>query len=389
MPRTQQLKQQATLGVLIAVLLFGGAGCIFFYLALRPCAVNLSPGTIVRYHIVTESCPVYQQGKKWLPDESQMNTEHMSFDLMCISPNQEMALITDGGPGERDEMSILQKHPNGRTQRFDAAMRLLPDGKALRFFDFNLFILPKGMEQHFRTTVHYAPLPPNKREIQCQVRRLENGLRPVFELKPLSTIEWVERRAQPRYLQIKDLRARYHFNRSIGLVDQAKIDFIAGKEVEQGVKRRYIRMRMQAEVIGKDQDTLAMRDLIFAVADVQHKLEDNRKAGLRPLVQRLQQANSDHERLRSLAHQLARAAYNQTPEIGSGNWAIQVATGSADGAEHLRQELIADGFSAFIREQGHRYIVYVGPFSNRNENVMRIMQKRYPRNKPLWRRLGQ
>ncbi|MDA3959818.1 MAG: SPOR domain-containing protein [Planctomycetota bacterium] len=380
---TRRWKRQAALGALVTVLLVGAIGCLFFLVAMSPCRVDLEPGAMVTYRLSTAVYPM--DGAEAISRREDL------VHLVCIDNGNELALVSGGAAGERDELTLLQMSSDGRVRRYDPALRLLDEGKPLGFFDFNLLPLPEGLDQDWHVELIYAVPPPGQRRVQARVRRVTNGLNPIFELR-LPTIEWIDERTQSgRWCQIKDLVCRYRFNGRQGIVDQADLAFVAGVEVrgEEGARYRRVHLSLLGQ-IDRDAsaDPVALKDLALATVDTQTRLEDGSRQGLRPLAARLRKAaEQGPERLRALAIELARAADGQAPVVQGGSWAVQVASvavGRRTQAQALVDELNADGWPAWLADKGTQLGILIGPYRERDESVLRRLRERFPRERPLW-----
>lgn len=379
-------KKQVTLGTLVGVLLLGALGCLFFIMALAPCRVDFEPGTLVTYRLQTA---VYPMG-----EGEALHSEQQVLNLVCIDHGNELAMVSAGERGTRDELTLLQMSSDGRMRRYDPALQLLDEGKSLGFFDFNLLPLPEGLDQDWHVELTYAVPPPGKRRVQARVRRVTNGFNPVFELR-LPTIEWVERQPRERYCQIKDLVCRYRFDGRQGIVDQADLAFIAGVEDEgaAGARFRRVHISLVGHIDrGEVENAVALKDLALATVDTQTRLESGRRDQLRPLAARLRAAaqHEGPERLRQLALDLARVAEGAQPRAGAGGggqWAVQVAsvaTSRRAAAAALVAELNADGWPAWLDERGHALAVLIGPYRERDEAILAPLRQRFPRERPLW-----
>lgn len=387
MPVTQRVQRHAAVVTLVVACLAAAVGIMFFVMAMRPCRVDLRPGTEISYRLTTSITPIDADGSP-LGDERQRED---ALTLLALSDEREVALLTSGQPGRRDEVALLRIDPDGRVRRFADDLSLLDEGKALQFFDFNLMPLPEGLEQHWRTSVVYAALPPDRRMVQVRVRRVESGLRSVFEMRPLSPIDWVDDGPPRRYRQVEDLVARYRFNGGEGYIDAAEIRFVVGAEVGDGrVRRHLVEMRLDGQRIDHGGDNVALRDLAMATVEAQTAVEDGRPERLRPLLARLHADEGAHPRLRELAGRLATEAGRSVPGAPRSGWVVHVASYQPrhrNLAENLVRDLSADGYPSFMMASGDYLTVCVGPYDRRRDEVAEALQRRFPDDRPYWRRV--
>lgn len=384
MPSTRHWKRQAAVGTFVLVVAIGALGCLFFLMAIAPCRVALSPGSVVSYRLTSEAVPLDAPG-------AEPTARLRELHLVCYDRGNQVALISSDAGGRRDELTLMRIDEDGRARRLDPARRLLEEGKAIGFFDFNLLPLPEGLDQSWRVDLVYAVPPPGKRRVQARVRRLTNSSRPEFELT-LPTIEWIEHRPEERWCQIKNLVCRYRYDSRQGIVDRARIEFVAGVETRAGARFHRVRLTLDGRREPTVHDPIAVRDLALATAGVQVALEDGRRARLGPLVERLRGASAaGPERLQRLARELARAVDRvPAPPPGERGWAVQVATvgsGRRAHAERLAESLNADGWPAFVVDRGTLLSVCVGPYADRDPRVVAALRERFPHDRPFWTRM--
>jgi len=378
-------RRQATVGALLIMLLAGAIGVLFFLMAMAPCRVELAPGALARYQLRTEIAPL-EAGA------APTRVEEQELTLLCLRDDQQVALVSPGERGTRDELTLLKLDRDGSVRRFDGAMRLLETGKAIGFFDFNLLPLPRGLDQSWRVELVYAVPPPGKRRVVGQVRRIANGVDPIFELR-LPTIEWVERGGRERYCQIKDLVCRYRYDSHDQIVDQARLRFIAGVEDDdapEGARYRRVSISLEGELARSGRgDAVALHDLAVAAVGTQTLLEDGRRRGLGPLIQRLRNsADQAPPELAQVIERLLREAELQAPPPGAErSWAVQILSvrgARRAAAENVARELVADGWPAFVALHGQRAVLRVGPYAEQDSAIMQRLRERFPRERPIW-----
>ncbi|MHC5067224.1 MAG: SPOR domain-containing protein [Planctomycetota bacterium] len=356
-------------------------GVLFFVLAFSPCRLSLEPGATVSYTLATS---VFDA-----TSGAQVGARESRVEMVCVGSDNEVALVTPGGDGRREELTMLQFDRSGRVRRFDPGLRLLDEGKALGFFDFNLLPLPVGLDQDWRVELTYAVPPPGRRQVSARVRRVSNGFNPEFELT-LPVIEWVEQQPQPHWLQIRDLTCRYRYDGRLGLVDHAELRFSLGVEQAGGARFHRVHIDLDAELrapVGEVR-LAALSDLAFTAYGAQTLLEDGRRSELSPLVTRLRQASVDAPAdLRALALRLAAAADGAVAATADGAWVVQLATvapARRTQAEALVADLVADGWPAYVDEAAGHLRVRVGPYAERHAEVLEQLAGWVPHDRPLW-----
>lgn len=379
-----RLKRLVTISTLVLALLVGAIGTACVVVALRPCHLDLAPGTVLTYQIRTES----RRLEDGVPaGESAVKVNTQEITLVCLDRGNRVALLSPGAPGSRDEICLMELGPDGSARRLDDALRPLEDGKAVGFFDFNLLRLPQGMEQNWITEVPYAVLPPGRRLVQCKVRCLENGMNPTYRLTPKAAIEWVDDGNGRRYVQLRDLVCRYAFNRGKGLVDTAEMRFIASRETDQGVLCHDVRVTIAlTDAVAHGQEAAAtVADLALSTVRAQSLMEDGRSRALLECLEKLRAADALHPRLQRLVEDLRRDAAG-TPAVRTG-WSVQVLSVSAGRAteiEPLARTLCADGFPAAVRRQGPVAVLVVGPYAERDPRILAALGQRFPASRPYW-----
>jgi len=390
------------------------AGGSAFLLSLRPCRLQLEPGTVVDFQLVTEYREMLEDGLG-PPRETTSR-----ITLVCIGHDNEVALVEPDGA--RDGISLLSFQSNG-TARLLGEEGLADVGKALGFFDFNLLPLPPGNEQNWKVSLVYAALPPDKRQVTAQVRRTANSSRPEFELR-LPTVEWVN--AQQRYMQVRNLVCAYRFDPSRGIVDKARVTCEAGVEREHGRTRYRVQVSLDLLAIHRGNgDTAGLRDLALASAATQQALAQSHWQRLAPLVARLERQGNAVGPLREIADRLriqaaGRLRQGDTPQqselqrgvgaqprqqqqlqqrlpeqrgtaAGAGSWEIQIASIASDrraAAETLVSRCQAAGIPARIEIRGKWFAVRAGPFPARDAQLTSRVQA-ISGNAPQWRQLTQ
>ncbi len=398
------------------------AGGSAFLLSLRPCRLQLDPGTVVDFQLVTEYREMREDGLG-PPRETTSR-----ITLVCIGHDNEVALVEPDGA--QDGISLLSFQSNG-TARLLGEEGLTDVGKALGFFDFNLLPLPPGNEQTWKVSLVYAALPPDKRQVSGQVRRTENSSRPEFELR-LPTVEWVN--AQQRYMQVRNLVCAYRFDPSRGVVDKARVTCEAGVEREAGAgengRTRY-RVQVSLDLLAiqrGNSDTAGLRDLALASAATQQALANSHWQRLAPLVARLERQGTAVGPLREIANRLriqanGRLSQGDTPRdtprdtsrirdgqrgvieqprqqqqqqteqhitvAAAGGWELQIASIANDrrpAAETLVSRCLAAGIPARIEVRGKWLAVRAGPFAERDAQLTSRVQA-ISRNAPQWRQI--
>lgn len=386
------------------------AGSYAFLISLRPCRLDLAPGTVVDFHLATEYRVLDEAGLGPPRERTSRIT------LVCIGHGNEVALVEPDGT--RDGISLLSFQTDG-TARLLGDEGLADVGKALGFFDFNLLPLPPGNEQSWKVSLVYAALPPGRRQVLAQVRRTASGARPEFELR-LPTIEWVNDRN--RYVQVRNLICRYRFDPSRGIVDRARVTCETGVEAAAGPVRH--RVQVALDLIGIQHgggDTAALRDLALATAATQSAIAAEHYERLAPLLGRLEQRGVEVAPLREIADRLRLQAqgrlhdrraparveqHRQPPQEGSSQRVdladearrqpqettaakleLQVATVAPDrraAGEALVTRLASAGIPARLQTSGRWLVVRAGPFTARDDRLAAKV-KAISGSAPLWR----
>lgn len=371
--------------VLLGAVLVAVVGGLFFLVALTPCRLRLEPGSQVAYTITTARHAADADGVVHAtPQEERTATVH----LVCLGAANEVALVEPGGDGQREELTLLRFEEDGSARRMDSALRLLPDGRALGFFDFNLLPLPEGLDQSWRVNVLYAVPPPGQRQVPGRVRRMSNGLRPEFELS-LDTIEWTDRRSGARWVQLKDLTCRYRYDTAQGIVDQASLSVMVGIEGADGIAYHQVRVQVQGRLVQAGGEGVAqLRDLALASAQAQEDLEQGRRERVAQQLARLLplEANADGP-LHALARRLMQDAGPDLVLPAPTGWSLQlfsVGRSREASARAIAEGLLADGYPARVVVGGDRVGVRLGPYRERAESLFATMRERFPQDQPLW-----
>jgi hypothetical protein len=378
--------QQHAAGVVMASALVAlVVGCALYLFALRPCPLILDPGTYVSYRLRTEVLPVDRDGVAIGPARH----EEQSLDLLCYSGENDVALIAPG-EGGNGEVTLVRFAEDGRARRYDASERLLADGKALGFFDFNLLPLPQGMQQDWDVTLTYAALPVGRRQVRGQVERVGGGTNPDFELR-LPTVEWVEPRPYEHYRQVRDLVCRYGYNSLHRVVERAELRFTAVIERPEGPERYAVRCTLEMlDFRESEDDVVALRDMIMGTVEAQAVRDRDDHERLRSVLRRLAEYDVRNPALRNLVRDLeAREGSIAGASAPAGQWLVQVASVGLDGrvrAQRLIDRLHREGFPADLHETGRHISVVVGPYPGRDEAILERLVRLFPRNQPFWRR---
>lgn len=348
-----RLKSHATMVVALVVVVAAIVGIWLFVISLRPCRLRLEPGTLVDYQLRTEWAEISEDGTLAPP-----RVREQRITLACIGDGNEVALVAPDHE-QGDQVTLMAFAPDGTARRFDDE-RLLDEGKALGFFDFNLLPLPPGSEQAWNVSLVYALLPPGKRQVMARVKRRSNSAKPEFELK-LPTIEWVE---NERYRQVKNLTCSYRFDGSRGVVDRATVRCDTGVERDDG--RRRFRVTATLELVAIDRAgprTTALRDLAVATDAAERALVARRTERLAPLLERLATADAPPALRAVVARLRADVEAAQRPPV---RWALQVDARAKADAERLAARLAAAGLPARAGGNAGRS-VRIGPFQEPDE----------------------
>ena len=377
------IRRHAAVAVLLVTAGLGLAGAVFLYVALRPCRVVIEPGTIISYAVRMES----QRLEDGHPvDEPRVRTQEVL--LVGVGPDNQLVMLNEGRPGQRDEAALLRMAPDGSAQLFDAADRPVDGGRTVWFFDFNLLRLPRSLTDVGRVELEYGILPPGRRRVLCQIRCLDTGLMPRFRLRPVGNIEWVDHHHGGRFVQIADLDVRYRFDRRLRIIDRADISFQLSRETEDGALSHQVHMslRLAEHHQVADDQVARVADLAVTGVRAQHLLEDGRRDVVAPHLERLAQATVDHPRLRRFLDALVQDAGVRAPRETIGHAVRVAAVGVARMADARRAaaDLLADGYPAYIMRHGDLVAIYVGPYDAPQSAVLEELKRRFPRSGPYW-----
>lgn len=389
-------KRSAAFACVAVAVALAAAGTYGFLISMRPCRLQLDPGTVVDYRLSTTYVELHESG------ESAPREVSASITLVCIGQGNEVALVE---PGARDGVSLLTFQSDG-TARLVGDEGLSDVGKALGFFDFNLLPLPAGLEQSWKVSLVYAALPPGRRQVLGQVRRTANAARPEFELR-LPTVEWVN--DQDRYVQVRNLVCKYRFDPGRGVVDRARVRCETGIELAGGSRRYRIEVALDLiDVQTGVGDTAAIRDLALANAEAETLLDGDHPERLRHLLQRIERSGvripalrevadglrvQADARLRPAPPQPPRPSPEARPQIQGpapvGTWRLQVASikpERRDAAQGLVTKLAGQGIPAQVETSGSWLVVRCGPFAAKPAGLAERVQA-LTRSKPVWQQV--
>jgi len=388
-------KRSVAIACVAVVAALAAAGTYGFLISMRPCRLQLDPGTVVDYRLSTTYVELHPSG------ESAPREISAAITLVCIGEGNEVALVE---PGASDGVSLLAFQSDG-TARLVGDDGLSDVGKALGFFDFNLLPLPAGLEQSWKVSLVYAALPPGRRQVLGQVRRTANAARPEFELR-LPTVEWVN--DQDRYVQVRNLVCRYRFDPDRGIVDRARVRCETGTE-EAGGSRHY-RIEVALDLIDVQTgvgDTAALRDLALASAEAETLLDGQHGERLVHLLRRIEGSGVTTPALREVADRLRvqaearmrpspprivapeRREAPPAPPPPAGSWRLQVASvrpERREAAQGLVARLADQGIPAQVEVSGSWLVVRCGPFADRPAGLAERVQA-LTRSKPVWQQV--
>ena len=384
-------KQVTTLLVIGGVVLACIAGVTAFALSFRPSKFRLDPGTVLIYHLVTTTTEISGDNREGRP-----LVEERTIALVGIGPENEIAFLAEESRG-RDLISLHRIDADGTATLLDAAARPTGGSRAIGLFDLNLFALPpSATEQSWDVQLTYAALPPAKQLVQARAKRSKSSSNPEFQLR-LPSMEWP---GPGGYRQIKDLLVTYHFKNSQQAVDQARLQGTFAIEQPEPVNRRRFRIVTTVELIDRDtldEDPLRLRSAALACAAATEALTDQSIGAerRRALSADLRGADTAVARLRQLSDRLASEVLRQpvaTPQSqirpAALHYAIQVAIGPESQkaqAEQYARTLVASGFTARVEPANAGNLrVTVGPFADKNPEVLERLQRAFPYLKPLW-----
>ena len=384
-------KQITTMVVIGAVLLAGCAGIAAFALSFRASKFHLEPGQVLIYRLSTTTTEI---GSDHREDRPQIDERIIA--LIGIGPGNEAAFLAEESRG-RDRLSLHRFEPNGSNVLLDAAARPTSGSRAIGVFDFNLFALPPtASDQAWEAQITYGLMPPAKQLVQARVRRSQSKSNPEFQLKPPSSLEWID---QGTYRQVRDLQAIYRFKNSLGTIDQATIKCTFSVEQPPPASIRRWRLVTVVELIDNDilaEEPLRLRSVAVDCAAAGEALSDPQigPERRRELAARLRTADTAVGRLRQLADRLAVEVLRLPPTQPQQQRAprlrhqLQVAIGpenQKEQAEQLARTLLAGGFAARVEPApAGRLRVVVGPYPEKDAALLERLQKAYPYLKPLW-----
>ncbi len=388
------------------VILAGIAGITAFALSFRPSRFALEPGCVLIYKLATITTEISADNREGRPQ-----TEERTIALIGLGSGQggpgsgndqagdnELALLAEESRG-RDRISLHRLEPDGSAGLLDAAGRPIGGSRAIGLFDLNLFALPPAAtEQNWDVQLTYALLSPAKQLVQARAKRSKSSSNPEFQLK-LPALEWLDPNGGG-YRQVKDLMATYRFRNSQHAVDLAKVQAIFAMEQPAPADRRRFRIVTTIELIDRetlDEDPQRLRAAALTCAAATEALNDPTVGPARrvSLAADLRGADTAVTRLRQLADRLAIEVLRQ-PRVTAQTLAhapqprhlIQVAIGpeaNKSQAEALAKTLVASGFTARVEPANAGNLrVSVGPFAEKNPQVLERLQIAFPYLKPLW-----
>lgn len=211
--------------IAVACLAVAGVGVGLFALAFRTCRFAVEPGTALHWSLTVRSAPLADDGTRG-PERS---AEHRLV-LVGLGPETEAAAWLTGPAGGPPAQAQAVAAPRDLRLRLRGRDGRPGDcGPALAGFDFNLLPLPLGVEQEWPSEVVWAALPPGRRAVAVEVKRLRSGAVPQFRCDFPRSIEWVDP-TTGRYRQVRDLRALYRFDTLRGVPREAEISFTLREE---------------------------------------------------------------------------------------------------------------------------------------------------------------
>ncbi len=386
------LKQVTTLVVIGAVILAGLAGIAAFALSFRPSHFALPPGHVLVYKLTTTSTEIAADRREGRPV-----TDEQVIMLIGTAHDNEVALLAEEARG-RDRLSRHRIESDGSATTIDAAGRPAGTSRAIGIFDLNLFALPpSAAEQAWDASVTYGVLPAGKQLVQARARRSQSKANPEFQLRLPGSLEWP---AGGTYRQIRDLVATYRFRTGLGAVDQGRITCTWSVEQLPPATQRRWRIETNIELMdadGMDEDPVRLHDLVRDCAAAGEALGDPAIGGerRRALAADLRTASTGIARLRRLADRLAQEVL-RVPAISAESAAkpagrryrIQTGIGPESQraqAEQFARTLIASGFTAQVEPAAAgRLRVVVGPFADKDPEILARLERAFPYIKPLW-----
>lgn len=386
-------KQVTTLLVVGGVVLACIAGIAAFALSFRPSRFRLDPGVVLVYKLATTSTEISSDNREGRPQ-----TDERTITLVGIGPDNELALLAEEARG-RDRISLHRVDPDGTATLLDAAARTIGGSRAIGLFDLNLFALPQSAtEQSWETQLTYAIMPPAKQLVQAHAKRSKSSSNPEFQLK-LPPLEWLDPVAGG-YRQVKDLIVTYRFRNSQHAVDQARLQATYAIEQPAPADKRRFRIVTTIELIDRDtldEDPQRLRAAALACAAATEGLTDPAigPERRRALSANLRGADTAVARLRQLADRLSGEVLRQPTanalaqtHTAALRLNIQAAIGPEAHkaqAEQLAKTLVASGFTAKVEAASAGNLrVVVGPFAEKNPELLDRLQRAFPYLKPLW-----
>jgi hypothetical protein len=382
-----RIKNHAAMAAVVGAVLVAAIGVMAFVLAMRPSRMQLSPGQIITYHLRTDISELIETPERKDQELPPISRE-LELHLICVGSDNTAVLLAHA-EGQQ-HLALLTFGANGQVRELDAASRPADSGRAIGFFDFNLFPLPPGSEQIWNVDLSYAVLPPGKRSLQGKARRTRSGANPEFQLKLPPSVEWIG--DDQRYRQVRDLTSQYRFNTSKGVIEEAVIKCVAGYEQPEGRRRHKMRLTLTLTSITKISDEPGqVRDLALAGIDAQNALASGRRERLAAIAQRVTAASVQDQRLRNLTQtllaEIRQGPRPTTPSGPRGLWAVHLASGPVDlhnHAQRLVDHLKAQGFRAYLATKETTLSVLVGPYYDRDPLVIQSLSQRYPQQRATW-----
>ena len=387
LPLFQTIQRYAPWVVLGVVALMGVIGIVAFYLALRPCVVEVKPGQIVRYEVSKKIFADASEGD----EEALLREERSTVSLIMLSADGLSAMLVAPPGARRPDLRFVELKRTGQVL-LRSGETSLSHGPKVGYFDFNLMSLPPGLDQAWDAEVHYGYPPSSKRSHSTHIRRTHNGSIPRFSWR-LPAIEWVDQTPPElvavdgqRYVQMQDLVMTYGFDTSRGLWDSARLRFRAGVETPEGLLRHRVEVSLklrEVELLTGEQLREA-RQAVNRIDRIQSLMASGNVTEARSRI-----ADESRSRIPEITHLLERWRADANAQAGPGDFLIQVATISEQRSEALRWHIIAEGYPAVVlRKKGALAVVYAGPFAEKRSSALADIRRRlrrdYWHNNPFW-----
>lgn len=357
--RWETFRQRAPLLTLASAGVVLLLGLVAFAFVFKPVTLDLAPGEVLHYKMVTSIADLGADGKPLTPrsDESRL--------WIIGLPDGDAAVAT--GPRAVDRVQVVRLDQDGRARLLDVAGRAQEAGPKLGLFDLNLIRLPSDQAARAgRVTVIHSLLPEGRREVQATVKKTKAGPSSEFLLKFPDAVEWLAE--DGRYRRLSKLVCTFTVEGMQGRVKQAVV--AAGLQVEPlgsaPIQRRLWECRLElVETFRCEDDPRRLRATAGRIAAL--------NAGF-AVAESIDGLRSDPVALAPLregvAAALARVARPATPDRAA--WWLLIQSANRADTARLHSAAKAAGFTARPTASG----IALGPWPAQDPNHVARVRSR-------------